>query len=517
MATDNKYVKDYLGDLVPKAGARKIMGKYYVENVSCFLIEGQWYRITSTDKIVFDNYVGKYVLKSTPMVRGVVNGKGEEGLFSENPFIVRTKSINGDGRNRIILNEKIAKEAGYVESISDGLFYKESEITEKDKAGWFSKKNIPSSERSKDYNLESNPKVKERMIRFYNEYVPKIRRESIRFSKLISDFTIGCEVEVINGFLPERIRTKLGIAALKDGSLRWDGGEGIEYCTMPMKGSKAIATLTELFDELSKRCEVNNLCALHYHFGNVRKDKLYVLSLYRLIYLLQNELYYYFPYSRFNTIKSDGKVYCKLLSDLGINYNRIIQCKDEEEFHEAVVNEFNKVYAWLNNGKGLAEDAEKPRVVREVANIGGKKMFRDVWYKKLFTTKSNYHSIQGEKWNRTSRYFVVNFLNLFFSPTHTVEWRCHEGTVNKDKALTWLIICASVMRYAENIKECLSLKSITLQDILKEYMTNAEVEKIMNYLKKRNSYFFTSDGKSFKSSHADVEKKWFKEDPTYKI
>lgn len=402
MATNNKLVRDYLGNLVPKAKTRKIMDKNYVENESCFLMEdGQWYRVTSSDKIVFDSYQERYVLKnSKPLIRGIVNEKLEEGNFSENPYVVHTRCISGLEKNRTFLNEELAKKCGYIESISDGLFYKVEEITAAEKKGWFDKKNIPSSERSKDYNLESNPSNKAKLISHYENFSPKTTKEGLKYSKLIGDFTIGGEVEVINGFLPERIRTRLGLAALKDGSLRWDGGEGIEYCTMPMHGVKAIETLSKMFEELSKRCEINNLCALHYHFGNVRKDKVYVLSLFRLVTLIQDELQKYFPYSRFNSIKADGKVYCKKLDDLGINYRSILESKSEEDFKGTVLEEFNKIYKWLNNGKGLAEDIEKPRVIRETVEINGKKMFRDVWLKKIFTTKGIHHSIQGNKWDK---------------------------------------------------------------------------------------------------------------------
>jgi hypothetical protein len=514
MAT-NKLVRDYLGNLVPKAGARKIMGKYYVEGETCFLMEDdQWYRITSTDKIIFDHYLGKYVLKTGSIIKGIVNSKGDDGFFSSNPFLVTVRD-RVSGRNTIVLNEKVAESIGYIESVSDGVFYKKDQLTDKDTKDWFNRKNIPNSERSKDYNLESNREVKSQLIRRYEEYPGKISAQAVMYSQIVGDFTIGAEIEVINGFLPSRIRHMLGIAALKDGSLRTDTSEGIEYCTVPMKGSKGIQVLIDLFRELSKRCEVNNYCALHYHFGGVRKDKIYTLSLYRLVMLLQDELASYFPYSRFNSIKADGKIYCRKLQDLGIDYTSIMKSKDEDEFHERVVNEFNKIYRWLNNGKGLAENIEKPRLAREVTTVNGKKMFRDVWLKKVYSTKTINHSVQGQKWDKPSRYFIVNFLNLYFNNTGTIEFRPHESTLSADKALMWLAVCASIIRYAENTKKCLTAKSLTLKEVLSGFVNSKELDKIMTYLKFRHDTFF--DAKGAYRDYKSVEAKWFKEDPNFKL
>lgn len=397
----NRLVKDYLGNLIPKGKARKIHDKYYVEGESCFLMnDDQWYRITSTDKIAFDNYTKKWVLiAEEKLLTGIVDEDGKEGFFSDNVFSI--SASNNKSKDLFhILNEEVATKLGYVESVYDGVFYLSSSLTEKDMKEWFNKKNIPNHERSKSYNLESDPERKKQLEDSYAKLDIPISAVSKRLSKFIGDYTFGAEFEVINGFLPKRIRNKFGIKALKDGSLRSDTTEGIEMVTMPMSGAKGIEVIKQVCGELKKRCEVNNYCSVHFHFGNVRKDKLYAMSVYRVGSLLQSELIKYFPFSRFNSIKSDGKIYCQMLQDLSINYKEIMAKVTEEDFHKSVVYEFNKIYKWLNSGKGLAETHGEPELVRTTTVVDGKKMFYDKWLKNIYSTKSIYHSNTGQKWDK---------------------------------------------------------------------------------------------------------------------
>lgn len=520
-----KLVKDYNGDLIKKDKARKILGKYYQEGVSCFLMpDGQWYRITSTDKVIFDYAVGKHVLRSdNRLIDGIINTKEEKGCFSSgyDEVMLRKKaSSSKDGRGAFIdhqwcLNEDIAESLGYIECINDGCFYKKSELLNSDIASWFKKKNIPGHERAKSYNLESEPEKKKHLIDSYEKLEIKCGRSANTIAKIFGDYTFGVEVEVINGFIPSRIRNKIGVKALKDGSLRHENGEGIEYVTMPMAGAKGIEVIKLFAKELSKRCEVNNYCSVHIHFGNVRRDKIYVLSLYSLILKIQDEMQKYFPYSRLNTIKNDGKVYCRKLENLGLKFDGIFKSKSEEEFKEGVVKEFNKIYSWLNSGKNLGEEYAERSINRVYKTTPeGKKMFSDSWLRNIYSVKSTYHSIQGNKWDKPQRYYWVNFLNLFFSPIHTVEFRIHEGSTNFTKMACWMIICASILKYAEDVSTCMKTNNITLKDILSNTCSDSLVSYIMSYMDLRNQTFFTNSG-GYRENFKSIEAKWFKEDPEF--
>ena len=508
----NKLVKDYLGNLVPRNKARKIHDKYYVEGESCFQMEdGQWYRVTS-EKITFDYYEKKWILIAKvqgKLLKGIVNEKGDVGYFSANDFSVITNN-KVTKENSYILNEEIALKLGYIESISDGWFYEESTLTEQDKRTWFNKKNIPNSERSKSYNLEADQERKKELEKRYEELNLPISAIAKRIAKFIGNFSFGAEYEVMNGFLPRRIRNRFGIKALKDGSLRTDNMEGIEMVTMPMKGAKGVEVLRQMCKELSRRCDVNNYCSLHFHFGNVRKDKLYTLSMFKLGRMLQDEMKNYFPFSRFNSIKSDGKVYCQFLPDLSVNYASILKQTSEEDFHTTVINEFNKVYKWLNDGRGLADTHGQPELVRTETKVDGKRMFYDKWLKNVYSTKSVYHSVTGEKWNRKGRYYWINFLNLYFSPIGTIEFRPEAGTTSWTKTAIWIMVCASILRYAEDIKRCFTAKSVTLKEVLIENLGEKYADYIMAYMKMRHGFFFnSSEGyREYKSTERD----WFNQD-----
>jgi len=141
-------------------------------------------------------------------------------------IMLRNKTQRKSGHFTNCLNSQIAESLGYIESISDGIFYLASEVTQEDKSTWFNKKSIPNSERSKSYNLESDPTRKAELEKQYKELNLKVTPISKKISNWIGNYTFGMEVEVINGHLPRRIRSSLGIKALKDGSLRHDGGEG---------------------------------------------------------------------------------------------------------------------------------------------------------------------------------------------------------------------------------------------------------------------------------------------------
>ena len=516
--TTNQLVKDYKGNLVPRNKSRKIkVGdgyKFYVEDVSCFLMEdGQWYRIDSP-KIIYDNYKKKYVmLATTEMISGIINEKGEIGKFSaseENVTLMKQKG----GAYDVAMTPEIAEKLGYEECIGDGLFYKTSTLTEQDRTTWFVKKDIPKNERSTSYNLEQDPDKKARLIKIYDESTFPISMAARRLGKLLGRYSVGMEVEVINGFIPKRIRNKYGLKALKDGSLRSDTGEGIEYVTMPMMGVKCIQTIINVMAETAKRCEINNYCSLHFHFGNVRKDKLYILSFYKLITLVQGELMKVFPYSRFNTIKPDGKVYCKPLEDLSIDYNTILDTKNEDAFRAVVVKEFNKIYSWLNGGKSLAEEFAPASITRQMTEMNGKKGFYDTWLKNVYTTKSTTHAFTGQKWDKPTRYYIVNLLNLFFNQIGTIEFRCHESTTNATKAICWLLICLAILNYAENVKEVFLAKTISIHQVLSDSYDKELVYYLLEYLKMRNSVFFTATGQ-YRQNFKNIEANWFLNDPTF--
>ena len=87
-------VVTFNGKKIPRKSARKLLGKYYEENVTCFRIENsngnkQWYRIDSP-KIGFNYDTGTYDLiermLENGLQKGVVPDREEQVFFTPNPL-----------------------------------------------------------------------------------------------------------------------------------------------------------------------------------------------------------------------------------------------------------------------------------------------------------------------------------------------------------------------------------------------------------------------------------------------
>lgn len=540
-------VKDYSGKLIPKSKARKIKNdrgeyEYYETGVSCIKMDdGRYYR-TTTGKIIFDHSLGKWVYSNSFKGNfGFIDGD-KEGYFSKVDEIVKVKykklqevdilKIKVDGSatvkektkakiwsNGICINEETAIKNGYVESLKDGIFYKLSDCTpgEIDSLKEFG---TPKEERSNTYSLDDDPKERGRLEELYDNNIKiKPNLKLAKYARLIP-FTFGVEIEVNQGHVPARLREPLGFRVCRDGSL---GEEGKEYVSIPLEGSKGLMACKMMCEHLKKRTNTSNKCSVHIHFGDVRRDKLYLVSLYNLIFHLQTYYKFYFPYSRTNSIRDDGKVYAKDLQDVNLKVDDILGIKEEEEFKKRILEEFNKIYTYLNNGRSLGEKYKEEFIkdTREVI-IRGKKVkqyaYRTKEYK--FTTAIPHHAIQGQKWQRNQRYHNTNFLNLFFAKSGTVEFRIHEATINFDKILAFMLTNVAILKYAENFSKTLDKKKvskITLEEILHSELPKELAENLMSHwTKRRETFTGSSTGVKF-LDYKLIEETYRREDKTFKL
>jgi hypothetical protein len=100
----------------------------------------------------------------------------------------------------------------------------------------------------------------------------------------------------------------------------------------------------------------------------------------------------------------------------------------------------------------------------------------------------------GGRYN-SYRYYWVNITNYSTkNGGDTVEFRCHSGTIDYDKIYKWLLICMSIVKYAENnIKRIymsgLSKTKITLDEVLKYSLNKTDYKKIIEYCNKRKNKF----------------------------
>ena len=532
-----KHVKDFKGELIPRETARKIKGQWYQEGKTCILMsDGQWHRITSNSKIIFDWESKKYVFRADmkKIVEGLVDD-GTFGYFEYDPYknvkiffkstetiksyyydplnslsIPIIKETNGNLWNKTVYyarTESIALKYGYIEAIYDGNFYKKIDAN-KDELIKFNIKRTPAEEKSNTYSILDDKKLLDNLNENFIKNNLVIENSISELSKLIP-FSFGVELETSCGFVPARIRSYLGFTALRDGSL-----DGIEYTSIPFKGKKGLQAIKNFSIEASKRCTLNEKCSLHIHFGNVRTDKLYILSLWNLIQKIQSELIKYFPYSRTNSIRSDGKIYCKPLPMLPIDFNLITSSNNKKILSERVYVEFNKIYSWLNNGVPLGEiyDTDIKKVI-SFKNDTYKWKFIETNY--AYTVKSAKHSINGNKWDKVVRYHLINFLCTFFSPAKTIEFRIHEATLNYNKIFSYMLICNAILQYANNIRLCFSKDEVLLTDIIRNTYNKSVSDYLEDYLKLRHKTFFYNN--KFISDWKSIEQNWYNNEENFLI
>lgn len=398
--------------------------------------------------------------------------------------------------NSVCRNKEEALKLGFVESFENDSYYLKKNLTENqlkqlsripqhNEQGSYSK-NIKIN-----YNVNNETTVFNNILSKYilvRENNIKFDKKSYNIAKLLKGLTFGVEFETSLGRIREPDLYKHGVIPLRDGSVA-----GFEYTTIPygysdvtlnqastQALSKDLVNLKELCTELSNRCLLNSFCSMHIHIGNVRKDKLYLLAVYMLCYLIQDEMFEMFPKFKEDSPKYLGtqKNYCKKLDHLGLFNNCIFDKSSvlKETYCDNVNLYFNKIFKFLSDGQ----------------EIGSK-----------FNRKCLKHPIE-RKWERHGRYHWVNLVNSVFSNSRTIEFRLHTATLNFTKTLNWILICSAIVKYADtHTKEIISgkISKITLYQILEGYTNNFRDKKDTNemglfihkyleeYIENRKAYF----------------------------
>lgn len=458
------------GEREYRINCRRIQGKdtnsppkYYIIDKDVFFIGKVWYRVEG-GKIEKDWETGKYVLKdNSNLITGVVSIDKNNlvlGKFSPNKYNnCRVKTPSG-----ILpcISADMLSNNGYKEVSHNGeIFFEKNNIAEK----------YPISNsgdyRSGFYNIDDDLHLFNTLKEEYGEFKGlKISAGHLKVAKSIGNLTFGCELEAIKGFLPPYIRSRYGVYICRDGSLHSaDGSQGPEYVTVPYYGAKGVAALCNVADEVSKRNEIDINCSFHIHFGNIRTDRVFIVALYKLGCQIQNEIFKMFPYYKINEIKFAGKQknYCKKLKSFMEDYSG----NTKEDFSRYIDNNYIQLFQFLLGGSGV------PSV--------------DI------NRRSRVHP-QRNKWERSSRYYWLNFMNLFFSDRNTIEVRLHTATSNKQKIISWLLISAQLIQYADKHTESILRGGrVTLNKILRSMPD----EEIKNYLSSYISFRKTTFSDEF--------------------
>lgn len=255
-------------------------------------------------------------------------------------------------------------------------------------------------------------------------------------------YTYGLEFETSAGYIPEHICFRDGLIPLRDGSI-----SGLEYSTVVMSGNEGISLLEQQLSTLRKYTIFDKECSLHIHFGGFPLDTDKIFDLYRVCKRLEGEIQRLVPALTFKSsqYKKSHKDYCNLLPPSGEAGGRPYRS-------------FKELYSGLV-GKDYNGSLTDPH-----PNDEGRE----------------------RKWQISTRYFWVNFINLIcYKVNKTVEFRLLRPTYNLEKITYWIYLFNAILNYAEQMDKNQDLGSLTLESIFKEIydeetceMLSVETEKL---------------------------------------
>lgn len=212
-------------------------------------------------------------------------------------------------------------------------------------------------------------------------------------------YSFGLEYETACGMIPEHLCFRDGLIPLRDGSIT-----GVEYSSIVLKKEKGVNLILQELETLAQYTEFNKECALHMHLGGYPVRGSFVLTLYSLLCLLQNDFKRHCNEWIYSTAqyKNSRKDYCKKLPNF---------------------DSFRELYEYFV-GLKWANTLRKPHP-------------NDV--------------DRTHKWNINTRYYSVNFINMLcYESPKTIEFRFLRPTFNFTKVYTWLLTFNAILKTAED-------------------------------------------------------------------
>lgn len=273
----------------------------------------------------------------------------------------------------------------------------------------------------------------------FNEHLFKNKQKYSNFIefKYINElpYTFGLEFETAGGYLPQHQLYELGLIPLRDGSIT-----GIEFATVVLQGNQGLNLLKQQLEVLDKHTIFDKDCSLHIHFGGMKLSGEVLLSINNLFCGCCLE--YYLPPLTFQTNKyktNQDKNYCALNTKF----------KSFEDLYYSIV------------GRPFYGDFYQPHPKDQSGT---------------------------RKWNITSRYKAVNFVNaLCYSNPKTVEFRILRPTYNFDKILGWLFIFGAIIKYAEQNPKGFVRQNVNIAHIVQSVYSSELASILCTFLNMNKS------------------------------
>ena len=444
---------------VPLSDCKKFLGKYYSIEKECVLINNKWY-LKSDERVIYDNFLKKWT-RNARLNFGIIDCQDGEfvmGHFSPSIYDncdVQTYQVIEETGALVKELKQICMSIEIMRNLPEWTeVYQDSKVTFFLKAVCV-KKYIHPFEKHKfsfekqAYNIEECLDYQEKQNSFDNYPLP-IENSVRKIKPLIANYTFGVEIETIRGILPTLYQHRLGIVICKDGSIAYSP----EYTSIPYDGVKGIQAMKNLFIELEKRCTVDVSCSLHYHIGNIRKDREFLLAFYKFAYEVQEELFAMLPYYKTEHYDFKQKNYnCQLKNIISL-YNE----RKDLSYTNYIGTQYNILFEMLNEGMKACKESNR---------------------------RNQKHSNGVAKWNRHARYDYVNFINMFFSNRQTIEFRLHSATLNPTKALNWFFICLAQIKFVEkHSNKILTDRTFKydMESVLKDVYPDNSLNPMASYL-----------------------------------
>lgn len=457
--------------------------KFYRKEDQAILVGGKWHTVDDPH-VVYDYEKKKLVhIMYAPyrVIEGVVEFRDNSpiiGFFSENPYKNCKISYVKDDiiYDNMCISYEIPKSLGFIEHINLGEWAAEDSFKEripkllekylsanicrniykmynKTKSEFVKKGKYSFDNNS--YNIEDSGNF-DKMQQLWKNYDTILGKDVKRASRLIGDLKFGCEIECKLGNISPYLAAQLGVEICRDGSI----GYSPEFVTVPYEGAKGLQSLQTLFSELNKRCTTDHSCSLHFHIGNVRKDREFIVALYKLYSDIQFDLHKMLPYYKTDPTGIKNRNYCQFL-----NRELVTRTTSKKLPYKDKVNaSYNSIYTWLLEGSRPCHE---------------------------YNRKNRNHPNGPRKWNLNSRYFSLNLINLFTSSRNTCEFRAHHAVLHPDKAINWLFICIAIVRYAEQHSSHLIVESnkVSITEVLNYYRDTVKTKYGIKVSKYLNDYY----------------------------
>lgn len=423
---------------------------YKLGNIS-ILDSGEAYMIDNTPYLAkdckYDHARNVYVhINNAEVIKGIIGYKDGNfimGDFSQSLDNIIVK-IKETGSKRTAINKEALTGASFLvtssnvyvhlSKLSIDEFYKPAKISKEFKTSF-------------DYGVG---RVLEGYQSYYENTTIKISSYAKKVAKLIGDFTFGVEFETSAGLLSKNECYQNGLIPLRDGSIT-----GLEYVTIPLSGEKGVQALFNSVLLLKDKSEVDKCCAVHYHIGNIPRTKEFIVALWIIVTLIQNDIYRYQSAYKQDNRKFKSKDYAKALPNLLGDFEKVLKDKTLDEAYDAII-----YYLSM----GMFGEGKQPSL------------------DKIDVHPADPNNTQ--KWHIKTRYAIVNLIPLIFGNKKTVEFRYHDVSLNPDLVVNELIINSAIVQFViknqkDILENILKKKDVTLEKIIQCTLTDGTV---MDYI-----------------------------------